>query len=88
MLDFDVKGGKVADFRYKLLPVFANMLPADKEMQAFIDRVRGPYKAKLEETLAMTEGLLYRRGNFNGSFDQLIVDALMDVKGADLAFSP
>ncbi|HCO57945.1 MAG: thiosulfohydrolase SoxB [Burkholderiaceae bacterium] len=88
VLDFDVKGGKVADFRYKLLPVFANLLPADKEMQAFIDRVRGPYKAKLEETLAMTEGLLYRRGNFNGSFDQLIVDALMDVKGADLAFSP
>ena len=88
VLDFDVKGGKVADFRYKLLPVFANLLPADKEMQAFIDRVRAPYKAKLEETLAMTEGLLYRRGNFNGSFDQLIVDALMDVKGADLAFSP
>ena len=88
VLDFDVKNGKVSDFRYKLLPVFADMLPADKDMQAFIDRVRSPYKAKLEETLAVTEGLLYRRGNFNGSFDQLIVDALMDVKGADLAFSP
>ncbi len=88
VLDFDVKNGKVSDFRYKLLPVFADMLPADKDMQAFIDRVRSPYKAKLEETLAVTEGLLYRRGNFNGSFDQLIVDALMEVKGADLAFSP
>ena len=88
VLDFDVKNGKVADFRYKLLPVFADMLPADKDMQAFIDRVRAPYKAKLEETLAVTEGMLYRRGNFNGSFDQLIVDALMEVKGADLAFSP
>lgn len=88
VLDFDVKGGKVTDYRYKLLPVFANMLPADRDMAAFIDKVRAPYKAKLEETLAITDGLLYRRGNFNGSFDQLIVDALMEVKGADLAFSP
>ncbi|MEY2777784.1 MAG: thiosulfohydrolase SoxB [Pseudomonadota bacterium] len=88
VLDFDVKNGKVADFRYKLLPVFANMLPADAEMQAFIDKVRAPFKGKLEEKLAVTDGMLYRRGNFNGTFDQLIVDALMDVKGADLAFSP
>ncbi len=88
VLDFDVRGGKVQDFRYKLLPVFANLLPADQEMQAYIDKVRAPYKAKLEEKLAVSEGLLYRRGNFNGSWDQLIVDALMEVKGADLAFSP
>jgi sulfur-oxidizing protein SoxB len=72
VLDFDVKNGKVADFRYKLLPVFANLLPADKEMDALIDKVRAPYEAKLNEKLAVTEGLLYRRGNFNGSWDQLI----------------
>ena len=88
VLDFDVKNGKVADFRYKLLPVFANMLPADKEMDALITKIRAPYEAKLGEQLAVTEGLLYRRGNFNGTGDQLIVDALMDVQGADLAFSP
>jgi sulfur-oxidizing protein SoxB len=88
VLDFDVRGGKVQDFRYKLLPVFANLLPADKEMQAYIDKVRAPFKDKLDEKLAVTEGLLYRRGNFNGSWDQLIVDALMEVKGADMAFSP
>ena len=88
VLDFDVKGGKVADFRYKLLPVFANMLPADKDMDALITKIRAPYEAKLGEQLAVTEGLLYRRGNFNGTGDQLIVDALMDVQGADLAFSP
>ena len=88
VLDFDVKGGKVTDFRYKLLPVFANMLPADKEMDALITKIRAPYEAKLGEQLAVTEGLLYRRGNFNGTGDQLIVDALMDVQGADLAFSP
>ncbi len=88
VMDFDVKGGKVADFRYRLLPVFSNMLPADPAMDALIKRVRAPYEAKLSETLAVTDGLLYRRGNFNGTWDQLLVDALMDVQGADLAFSP
>ncbi|MBK6868407.1 MAG: thiosulfohydrolase SoxB [Burkholderiales bacterium] len=88
VLDLEVKNGKVADYRYKLLPVFANMLPADKEMDALITRIRAPYEAKLSEQLAVTEGLLYRRGNFNGTGDQLIVDALMDVQGADIAFSP
>jgi sulfur-oxidizing protein SoxB len=88
VLDFEVKGGKVADFRYKLLPVFSNLLPADAEMAAYIKKVRAPYEAKLNEKLAVTEGLLYRRGNFNGTFDQLICDALMAVKGADIAFSP
>ena len=88
VLDFDVRGGRIEDFRYKLLPVFANLLPADAEMAAYIDKVRAPYKARLEEKLAVSEGLLYRRGNFNGSWDQLILDALIDVKGADIAFSP
>ena len=88
VMDFDVRDGKVAGFKYSLLPVFANMLPADKPMQALIDNVRAPYKAKLEEKLAVTDGLLYRRGNFNGTFDQLICDALMEVKGAEIAFSP
>ncbi len=88
VLDFDVRGGKVQGYKYRLLPVFSNFLPADKEMDALITKIRAPYEAKLNERLAMTEGTLYRRGNFNGTFDQLIVDALMDVKGADIAFSP
>ena len=88
VLDFDVRGGRVQDYRYKLMPVFSNLLPADREMQAHIDKVRAPYQAKLDETLAVSEGLLYRRGNFNGTWDQLIVDALMEVKGAEMAFSP
>jgi sulfur-oxidizing protein SoxB len=88
VLDLEIKGGKVTDFRYKLLPVFANLLPADKEMDALIQRVRAPFEAKLAEKLAVTEGTLYRRGNFNGTGDQLLVDALMDVQGAEIAFSP
>ncbi|MDP3251295.1 MAG: thiosulfohydrolase SoxB [Hydrogenophaga sp.] len=88
VLDFDVRNGTVQDFRYKLLPVFSNLLPADADMQAHIDKVRAPYKDKLEEKLAVTQDLLYRRGNFNGSWDQLICDALMQNKGAEIAFSP
>ena len=88
VLDFDVRGGKVADYRYRLLPVFANQLRADPEMAELIRRVRAPYEQKLSEKLAVTDGLLYRRGNFNGSWDQLLCDALMDVQGAQIAFSP
>ncbi|MDH5649815.1 MAG: thiosulfohydrolase SoxB [Gammaproteobacteria bacterium] len=88
VLDLDVKAGKVADYRFKLLPIFSNMLDPDKNMTDFIEKSRAPYKTKLEETLAITESLLYRRGNFNGSFDQLILNAMIDVQGADIAFSP
>ncbi|MFG6487782.1 thiosulfohydrolase SoxB [Roseateles sp. BYS78W] len=88
VMDFDVKGGRLVDFRYRLLPVFANQLRPDADMQALITRVRAPFEQRLNEQLAVTDGLLYRRGNFNGSWDQLICDALMDVQGADIAFSP
>jgi sulfur-oxidizing protein SoxB len=88
VMDFEVKGGKVVRWKYRLLPVFANLLEADAPMQALIDRIRAPHQAKLDEKLAVTDGLLYRRGNFNGSWDQLICDALMQVQGAEIAFSP
>ena len=88
VLDFEVKDKRITDFRYKLLPVFSNMLPADKAMDALITRVRAPYEAKLSEKLGVSEGLLYRRGNFNGTGDQLLIDALLDVQGAEIAFSP
>ncbi len=88
VMDFEVKGGRVANFRYRLLPVFANVLAPDPEMQALIRRVRAPYEARLNETLAVTDGLLFRRGNFNGSWDQLVCDALTDVQDAQIAFSP
>ncbi|HXZ93902.1 MAG TPA: thiosulfohydrolase SoxB [Burkholderiales bacterium] len=88
VLDLDVRANKVAGYRYRLLPVFANLLPADPEMAAYIAKVRAPYADRLGEKLALTEGLLYRRGNFNGSFDQLILDAQLEVRGAEIAFSP
>ena len=88
VLDLDVRGGRVSDYRYRLLPVFSNLLPADRAMAAYIKQMRAPFEARLSEKLAVTEGLLYRRGNFSGTFDQLICDALMKVRGAEIAFSP
>jgi len=88
VLDLDVRNRSVADFRYKLLPIFANLLPARRDMATHISKVREPYQQRLQEKLAVTEGLLYRRGNFNGSFDQLILDGLMAEKNAEIAFSP
>ncbi len=88
LLDLDVQDGKVKDFRYKLLPVFSELLPADPEMSAYIQSVREPYEQQLNEQLAVTEDTLYRRGNFNGTFDQVICDALMQELNAPIAFSP
>ena len=88
LLDFDVGSAGVKAFRYRLLPVFSRLLRPDAEMAAHVAGARQPFEARLGETLAVTEGLLYRRGNFNGTFDQLILDALLAEKGAQIAFSP
>jgi sulfur-oxidizing protein SoxB len=88
VLDIDVRAGKMSGYRYRLLPVFANLLPPDPAMEDLIRRHRAPYAGKLAEKLAVSETLLYRRGNFSGTFDQLILDALMEAKGAQIAFSP
>ena len=88
VLDFDVRDGRIRAWSYRLLPVFAELLPADPAMSDLIDRVRAPFAEQLAEPLAMTDDLLYRRGNFNGSFDQLICEALMDELDAPIALSP
>jgi len=88
VLDLDIRNKHVAGYQYRLLPVFSQMLDADKDMTALIGKVRAPYEAQLGEKLAVSEALLYRRGNFNGTFDQLILDALMEVSSAEIAFSP
>jgi sulfur-oxidizing protein SoxB len=86
VLDLDVGPGGLKDYRYRLLPVFSRLLEADNDMAAYIAEVRKPFEARLNEKLAVTEGLLYRRGSFNGSFDELILQATR--QEAEIAFSP
>lgn len=88
VLDLDFGRSGVSAYRYKLLPVFSNLLAPDIAMQAHIDAVRAPYREMLEEELAIADSLLYRRGNFSGSFDQLIVDGLRQELDTQIALSP
>src|SRR6185503_4224568 len=87
-LDLDVRGGRVAAHRYRLLPVLAGAVPADPDMERLIREVRAPHEARLGERLAVSDSLLYRRGNFNGTFDEVILDALLKRADAEVAFSP
>jgi sulfur-oxidizing protein SoxB len=88
VLDLELGQGHVKGYRYHLLPVFSNFINPDPEMESFINDVRAPYESKLTEQLAVSDELLYRRGNFNGTFDQVICDALRAVNGADISLSP
>ncbi len=87
-LDLDVEGGKIKDYSYKLIPVFSDAIAPDPEIQALIDEVRKPHLSSLSEVLGRSESLLYRRGNFNGTFDDMICDAIMEERDTQIALSP
>jgi sulfur-oxidizing protein SoxB len=87
-LDLDIRSSRVAGYRYRLVPVLSRAIPEDGDMAGLITALRAPHAPKLEERLAVSESLLYRRGNFNGTFDELILDALLERADAEVAFSP
>ena len=87
-LDLDVQNGEVKNYRYKLIPVFADSIAPDAEMAAKISAVRAPHDKMLSESVGKAETLLYRRGNFNGTLDDVICDALMSERDAEIALSP
>ena len=87
-LDLDVQGGAVKDFRYKLIPLFADAIAPDAAMAAAIAKARAPFAAELAREVGRTESLLYRRGNFAGTFDDLICAALIEERDAEIALSP
>jgi sulfur-oxidizing protein SoxB len=87
-LDLDVRDSGVQGFRHRLIPIFADAITPDRHVSALIGRVRAPFEAELAEVLGQTEGLLYRRGNFNGTWDDLICRALIEERDAEIALSP
>jgi sulfur-oxidizing protein SoxB len=87
-LDLDIAGGRVKDFNYALIPILADAISPDKDMAALIKDIRGPHEAMLSTTLATTDGLLYRRGNVQGTLDDMICDALMAERDAEISLSP
>ncbi len=87
-VDLDVRDGRMMGFRHKLIPIFSDVIEPDAGVAAAIDAERAPYKAELEEVIGQTDSLLYRRGNFSGSWDDLICEALISEREADIAMSP
>ncbi len=87
-IDLDVRDGRMMGFRHKLIPIFSDVITPDADMAALIEAERAPFKADLEEVVGETESLLYRRGNFNGTWDDLICDAIRSERDAEIAMSP
>jgi len=87
-LDLDVRDGRMMGFRSKLIPVFSDVITPDADMAAVVDEQRAPYLDQLTEVIGHTDSLLYRRGNFNGTWDDLILDAIMSERDTEIAMSP
>jgi sulfur-oxidizing protein SoxB len=87
-LDLDIRDKAVRGYRYRLIPVFSDAIRPDAEMAALVQKHRTPYEADLRKVLGRTEGLLYRRGNFQGSLDDVFTDAMLEVRDAEIALSP
>ena len=87
-LDLDVRGIQVKDFRYRLIPLFADAIHPDPDMQVAIASARAPFAKELGRVVGRSESLLYRRGSFNGTFDDLICAAMLEQRDAEIALSP
>ncbi len=87
-LDLDVRNGAVQGYSYRLIPIFSDVIEADAEMAATVDKVRAPYEKELARVVGRTDSLLYRRGNFNGTIDDLICQALIEQRDAEISLSP
>jgi sulfur-oxidizing protein SoxB len=87
-VDLDIRDGRMMGYRHKLIPVFSDVISPDADMAALIEAERAPYEAAMREVIGTTDTLLYRRGNFNGTWDDLICDALLSERDAEIALSP
>ena len=87
-VDLDVRNGKMMGFKHKLIPIFSDVITPDPDIAALIDEERAPYKSQLSEVIGQSQSLLYRRGNFNGTWDDLICKAMIEEREADISMSP
>ena len=87
-VDLDIRDGEMKGIKHRLIPIFSDVIAPDPEMTALVEAERAPFKDELEEVIGRTDSLLYRRGNFNGTWDDLICNALIEEREADIALSP
>jgi len=87
-VDLDIRDGKMMGYRTKLIPIFSDVITPDPEVASLIETQRAPYAAEMAEVIGQTDSVLYRRGNFNGTWDDVICDALLSERDAEIALSP
>lgn len=87
-VDLDIRDGQMMGYRTKLIPIFSDVIEPDAQVAALIDAERAPYEAAMSEVIGKTDSTLYRRGNFNGTWDDVICDALISERDAEIALSP
>lgn len=87
-VDLDVRNGQMLGFKHKLVPIFADVITPDPDIADLINAQRAPFADQLSEVIGQSEGLLYRRGNFNGTWDDLICQAMIEEREADISLSP
>ena len=87
-VDLDVRNGQMLGFKHKLIPIFADVITPDADIAELINVQRAPFVDQLSEVIGQSEGLLYRRGNFNGTWDDLICQAMIEEREADISLSP
>lgn len=88
VLDLDLREGRLRDYRFRLIPIFSRLLPADPSMASLIEKARQPFEAEFSKPVVVSEALLYRRDNFMGSFDQIVLQSLLAARDAEIAFGP
>ncbi len=87
-VDLDIRDGEMKGINHRLIPIFSDVIAPDAEMTALVNETRAPYADEMSEVIGRTDSLLYRRGNFNGTWDDLICNALLEEREADIALSP
>ena len=87
-VDLKVKNGKVVDTSSNLIPIFSDIIPPDPDMKKLINKIRAPYQSECNRVIGETETLLYRRGNFNGSWDDVICDTIIRERDTEISLSP
>ena len=87
-IDLDIQNGKIKDWNSSLMPVFSEAIPSEKSVSKHIDEIRAPYESECKRVIGQSADLLYRRGNFNGSWDDVICDAIIGDRDVEISLSP
>lgn len=85
-LDLVVENKKIVDYKHQLV-VLDESLDEDLDMKAAIEKDLEPYKEQLNKIVGRTGTDLNRSTVFESTMDNLLLQSMIDISGAELAFS-